>query len=580
MLSRGCTALPLLLVAATNLIRISMCQSKTDDHSELTTMYPEYPQSDMDNMHPVSDINDPCHKFENPDFTNKEFTSPGYPEMYPNLTKCVLVLKAPKNHVIILDFRDYFDLEYSQECKNDFLEVRDGPHGYNDLLYGPFCGTTFPPEITSTDRYLWIFFRSDENIEAKGFRAVFRYQPRDSSLKTPELRECRIDRVGLEEGVISNADIPTDVKEYITENSMPIDCLWAITVQPTKMVQIAFTDFQLSKPNDCENNFIDVFSNRTDLPSRLNNFCGSVADIVSSKSHIMFIRFFARSKAYDSTFKALFTAYRDVDKVSQKCLPDEFDCDDATCIAKELECNDQKNCRSQWDEENCHKTVSAPFSELRVIVIMVVFCLILAGMCLTFIVSCIKKLISDHRIIQEHIRQSREQQLDELGKQEELEKKHSKIGSHSNSTHSSDSQRFTAANAIMADTSCYVPGGDILPILIRSEHGVSPNGDIYSQNGDETQLEMCDSACQTRESLFFPHDYNSEHSSPVHSITSHSKPSPPAPFSTFGYKKENKYRAEAKIEMERVDPKPHVDDKRRPYSVQTTKSAPDVIVTH
>ncbi|KAF2905705.1 hypothetical protein ILUMI_00471, partial [Ignelater luminosus] len=227
------------------------------------------------------------------------------------------------------------------------------------------------------------------------------------------------------------------------------------------------------------------------------------------------------------------------------------------------------------------KTLSAPFSELRIIIIMVVFCLILAGMCLTFIISCIKKLIRDHHIIQEHIRQSREQQLNELGKQEELEKKHSKVGSsHSNSTQSSDSQRFAAANAIMADTSCYVPGGDILPILIRSEHGLSPNGDIYGQNGDGTQLEMCDTACQTRESLFFAHEYNSEHSSPVHSITSHSKPSPPAPFSTFGYKKENKYRAEARIEMERVDPKPHPDDKRRPYSVQTTKSAPDVIVTH
>lgn len=184
-------------------------------------------------------------------------------------------------------------------------------------------------------------------------------------------------------------------------------------------------------------------------------------------------------------------------------------------------------------------------------------------------------------MFQEHIRQSREQQLNEIDKQEEFQKKHSRVGtSHSNSSHSSDSQRFIATNAIIADTSCYVPGGDILPILIRNDHGLSSNGDIYGQNEDGLNLEMCDSACQTRESLFFTHDYNSEHSSPAHSMISHSKPSPPAPFSTFGYKKENKYRAEARIEMERVDPNPNPDDKRRPYSVQTTKSAPDVIVTH
>lgn len=92
-----------------------------------------------------------------------------------------IFVTAPKGHVVVLDFRDYFDIEKSKDCKNDFLEVRDGPHGYNDLLYGAFCGTDFPPEITSTDRYLWIQFKSDENIEAKGFRAVFRYQERDAS---------------------------------------------------------------------------------------------------------------------------------------------------------------------------------------------------------------------------------------------------------------------------------------------------------------------------------------------------------------------------------------------------------------
>lgn len=87
-------------------------------------------------------------------------------------------------HVIVLDFRDYFDIEYSPGCTNDFLEVRDGSHGYNDRLNEEaFCGTNFPPELTSTDRYLWIQFKSDENIEGRGFRAVFSYQPRDESGK-------------------------------------------------------------------------------------------------------------------------------------------------------------------------------------------------------------------------------------------------------------------------------------------------------------------------------------------------------------------------------------------------------------
>lgn len=87
------------------------------------------------------------------------------------------------------------------------------------------------------------------------------------------------------------------------------------------------------------------------------------------------------------------------------------------------------------------------------------------------------------------------------------------------------------------------------------------------------QFEMCDSACQTRESLFDPPIQQVNHqSSPI------PHPSPPAPFSTFGYKKEDKYRAEGTIRIEKVHNK--LVDKRQPYSIQSTKSAPDVIVTH
>lgn len=142
--------------------------------------------------------------------------------------------------------------------------------------------------------------------------------------------------------------------------------------------------------------------------------------------------------------------------------------------------------------------------------------------------------------MQEYIRQSREQQLNELGKQEQLEKK-TKVGrSGSNSTQSSDSHRFGAANA-MTNTTCYVPGGELLPILIRSEYSLNvanSNGDAYNQyeDGGVPQPEMCDTACQTRESLFTTNAYGSTHSTPNHSVTSNnSRPSPPAPFSTFGY---------------------------------------------
>lgn len=128
----------------------------------------------------------------------------------------------------------------------------------------------------------------------------------------------------------------------------------------------------------------------------------------------------------------------------------------------------------------------------------------------------------------------------------------------------------------------------MFPILTRDGRSLSPPDDSYPRTiytvDNDNPPEMCDTACQTRESLFTTQAYSSNHSTPSHSIHSNStRMSPPAPFSTFGYKKgdrsrDAKFRAEARIEMSTVDKKKqHME---RPYSVQTTKSAPDVIVTH
>lgn len=144
---------------------------------------------------------------------------------------------------------------------------------------------------------------------------------------------------------------------------------------------------------------------------------------------------------------------------------------------------------------------------------------------------------------------------------------------------------------------------------------------LATQSGGESMSyipEMRDNECQTRESLFY--NTSSSMSGDFTAMKNASiSPSPPLPdiytvrgdissalpsvnipppvgFTTFGYKnnqkpdkpikKGNRFRAEAVIEMDRFkSPKrdaPKVTDPRqnRPYSVQSTKSAPDVIVTH
>lgn len=97
--------------------------------------------------------------------------APQYQGTYPLPFVCIT---AEFGYIIRVDFRDYFEMEPSDNCENDFLEIRDGAHGYSDLM-GRYCGNTFPPIITSQDRYLWLRFRSDETLEYKGFRAVYEF---------------------------------------------------------------------------------------------------------------------------------------------------------------------------------------------------------------------------------------------------------------------------------------------------------------------------------------------------------------------------------------------------------------------
>lgn len=76
-------------------------------------------------------------------------------------------------------------------------------------------------------------------------------------------------------------------------------------------IQLMLEPFQLQHPNECDTNFVDIFGDQTDEPSRIKQFCGSIADTVVISTNIAHLRFYAEPKALNSTFEAVMTAYRD-----------------------------------------------------------------------------------------------------------------------------------------------------------------------------------------------------------------------------------------------------------------------------
>lgn len=459
--------------------------------------------------------NPACDKFRIGDLTKREFYSPNYPKSYPNDTDCYRLLEADKGMLLKLDFRDEFNLEDSPDCRFDYLEVLDGQYGYSNSL-GKFCGTNFPPEITSKTRFLWLRFHSDENIEGKGFKAVWNIIPRPTHPGVPPEPEPCIVNVTGAQAIIHSNDVK-DRKILAEKEGFALDCMWTIQVKEGWKIQLTFPEiFKLQRPNECDANFVDIFKEYTDMASMQKHFCGSIADTVIIQANIAHLRFYAEPKAINSSFEAVMTAVRDKESSEKPCNPDEYDCEDATCIALELQCNGKVNCRFRWDEDEtkCHKMKSRFIDSQHIVIILVVFSLIMFGMSFAFVFNCVRKLIRDHRIIQEHIRQSRENRLDELGRKSTP----CPISSSRTDLRERDSESPSLE---------VLPSKELMPptTMISQEYTKDLVLEIAYNTGDITDIhqsnnvsnatqerlqesseepEMRDNSCQTRESLFEP----------------------------------------------------------------------------
>ncbi|XP_023248127.1 uncharacterized protein LOC106641909 [Copidosoma floridanum] len=415
---------------------------------------------------------DACMKFEEGDSIKQEFYSPGYPEPYPKNISCFRVLEADPGMVLKVEFRDNFELEDQEKCSYDYLEVRDGKYGYSRLI-GKFC-RAFPfPEITSSSRYLWLHFHSDSSIQGNGFRAVWNMIPRplvkdvkengsqihpnddklSITMEACKPNECSISEVEIctplqsilnktgerlcnsvaldwSKDALKNLELHVTLgfdsssgynnshQRFENKSNENLQAQYSLIFQ----IQMTFPKFHLDKPNECDINYVQVYDREPSMihnPSLINNFCGSIADLVTSKGNEVYLRFFATKAAINSSFEAIMTTIREKEGSKDKvCNADEFDCQDA-CIADELRCNNRPNCRYRFDEDAdiCSTKASGlNMSSEHVIIILVVFTILMSGLCFTCIFNCIKKLIHDHRIIREHLRQSRERKLDELGR--------------------------------------------------------------------------------------------------------------------------------------------------------------------
>ena len=86
---------------------------------------------------------------------NGIFTSPSYPDNYPNRADCVYTISQPKGTVILLNFLSMeIQISSNGNCY-DYLEIRDGPSKSSPLLV-KLCGNEIPDPIQSSQNLLWM----------------------------------------------------------------------------------------------------------------------------------------------------------------------------------------------------------------------------------------------------------------------------------------------------------------------------------------------------------------------------------------------------------------------------------------
>ncbi|XP_073962652.1 neuropilin and tolloid-like isoform X2 [Choristoneura fumiferana] len=544
---------------------------------------------------------------------------------YANNVTCITKISAPnEKQVVTLTFVDIFEIEDHPKCEYDYLEVRDGKYGFENILEHR-CGKAFPPQITSTGPHIWLKFKSDDNIEYAGFRINIAFTTGSDSQTIPD--SCFIPVAAARYGKIDNN--AESVKKCRDESPYSLNIIWKITTEQGSKINLDFENYNLKYPNECELNLVQVFGSEPNFDHKLAYYCGLVANQVTTKDdigNVMYVRMFAAKSARDkSKLIANYISVRTLE--GQGCKSDEFDCADGTCIDLALRCNEVAECRLKADEdvELCKKKKESPLSEPHIQVILIIFSLILSGMCFVFLFKCIRKLYQDHKIIKEHIQRSCEDRLDTLMDGEltldpkQLERDSEPRASLERENHTNEMYKQQRNNRkassidsdyihdtqIDIDDDMWRREAESIPVDpedIRIENkGRMKRSDtskreesLRSKSAKEEDKEKRDirdasvgapdtkeSGCQTRESLFQVEPAQSSDGSGTNSRG----------FSTFGYSGATIARpspapantSEITIELLRqVTPQESIKSQkkmdRRPMSSETTRSAPDVII--
>ncbi|XP_051007258.1 cubilin [Acomys russatus] len=191
------------------------------------------------------------------DYTDNfgRLTSPNFPNNYPHNWDCIYRITVGLNQQIALHFTDFTLEDYFGPKCVDFVEIRDGGYETSPLL-GQYCGSVLPPIIISHSNKLWLRFKSDTAITAKGFSVYWDGSATGcgGNLTTPS-------------GVFTSPNYPMP---YYHSS----ECYWRLQASQGSPFQLEFQDFHLEHHPSCALDYLAVYDGPSTSSHLVNKLCG------------------------------------------------------------------------------------------------------------------------------------------------------------------------------------------------------------------------------------------------------------------------------------------------------------------
>ncbi|XP_022094553.1 cubilin homolog [Acanthaster planci] len=292
---------------------------------------------------------------------NGIFYSPGFPGSYDHNQDCSYIVVLPnENDHVMLRFTS-FDLEPSQNCVYDFVEVRDGVSSATPLI-GRYCGG-FNQEpsgvIETTGPGMYVLFHTDVSAAFEGFYAEYAtssvgFLPgtsnEDSNLA---ISVCDISRAILTMRggfIVSHDNYPQGTYDHHSRCSIQIT---GSRTYEKVFIDFLAVDLPVSSAG-CggrQSDYIEVLDGQVNAnPTTMVTLCESaVGSYVSSSSYaVIRFRTDGATNSGHNGFKAVFVVFYED---AYGCENSDYHCENNRCIAPSLVCDGYDHCGDNSDED-------------------------------------------------------------------------------------------------------------------------------------------------------------------------------------------------------------------------------------